>query len=147
MLKIDNTAAVAYINNQGEIVSKELVCLTRKHWMWCLEMNIHIQAQNLPGVMNLTADAESKIMRDWSDWKLDQQVFLMIKNVYEPLEVDLFASRLTKQCHCFFSWWLDSLAEATDAFCQNWMGMKAYANPLGTYYPVYWRKHKHREQT
>ena len=73
LLKIDNTAAVAYINNQGGTVSKELVSLTRKLWMWCLERNIHIQAQHLPGVMNLTADAELRVLRDRSDWKLDQQ--------------------------------------------------------------------------
>ena len=87
------------------------------------------QAQHLPGVMNLTADAESRVMRDRSDWKLDQQVFLRINNVYGPLEVDLFASRLTNQCCRFFSWQPDPLAEATDAFCQNWVGMKVYANP------------------
>ena len=79
--------------------------------------------------MNLTADAESRVMRDRSDWKLDQQVFLRINNVYGPLEVDLFASRLTNQCCRFFSWQPDPLAEATDAFCQNWVGMKVYANP------------------
>ena len=129
LLKIDNTAAVAYINNQGGTVSKDLVSLTRKLWMWCLERNIHIQAQHLPGVMNLTADAESRVMRDRSDWKLDQQVFLRINNVYGPLEVDLFASRLTNQCRRFFSWRPDPLAEATDAFCQSWVGMKVYANP------------------
>ena len=49
LLKIDNMAAVAYINNEGGTVSKELVSLTRKLWMWCLEKNIHIQAQHLPG--------------------------------------------------------------------------------------------------
>ena len=41
LLKIDNTTAAAYINNQGGTVSKELVSLTRKLWMWCLEVNIH----------------------------------------------------------------------------------------------------------
>ena len=43
--------------------------------------------------------------------------------------MDLFASQLTNQCHGFFSWRPDPLAEATDAFCQSWVGMKAYANP------------------
>ena len=32
----------------GGTVSKELVSLTRDLWMWCLERNIHIQAQYLP---------------------------------------------------------------------------------------------------
>ena len=44
----------AYINNQGGTVSKELISLTWDLRMWCLERNIHIQAQYLPGVMNQT---------------------------------------------------------------------------------------------
>ena len=50
LMKIDNTTAVANINNQGGTVSKELISLTRDLWMWCLQRNIHIQAQYLPGV-------------------------------------------------------------------------------------------------
>ena len=60
LLKLDNTSAVAYINNQGGTVSKKLVTLTRDLWMWCLERNIHIQAQYLPGAQNCIADRESR---------------------------------------------------------------------------------------
>ena len=56
LLKIDNTTAVACINNQGGTISKDLIVLNRDLWMWCLERNIHIQAQYLPGVMNQVAD-------------------------------------------------------------------------------------------
>ena len=41
-------------------VSAELVTLAKNLWMWCLERNIHITAQHLPGVVNSTADAESR---------------------------------------------------------------------------------------
>ena len=129
LLKIDNTTAVAYINNHGGTVSRELVSLTRDLWMWCLERNIHIQAQHLPGVLNRTADWESRSMRDRSDWKLDRQIFLRIEEHYGPLEVDLFASRLTSQCRRYFSWRPDPYAEATDAFLQDWTSMKGFANP------------------
>ena len=125
-MKIDNTTAIAYINNQGVTVSKELISLTRDLWMWCLERNIHIQAQYLPGVMNQTVDRESRSMKDRSDWSLDQSTFQRIDRVYGPLEVDLFASRLTNQCRRYFSWWPDPFAEATDAFLQDW---KTIANP------------------
>ena len=43
--------------------------------MWCLERNIHITAQHLPGVMNHIADAESRTMRDRLDWKLNPVIF------------------------------------------------------------------------
>ena len=129
LLRIDNTTAVAYINNHGGTVSRELVSLTRDLWMWCLERNIHIQAQHLPGVLNHTADLESRCMKDRSDWKLDRQIFLKIEERYGPLEVDLFASRLTNQCHRYFSWRPDPYAEATDAFLQDWTSIKGFANP------------------
>ena len=129
LLKVDNTTAVAYINNQGGTVSRDLVSLTRDLWMWCLERNIHIQAQHLPGVLNRTADAESRSMKDRSDWKLDEQIFTDINRRYGPLEVDLFASRLTNQCRRYFRWRPDLFAEATDVFLQDWTKVKGYANP------------------
>ena len=121
LLKLDNTTAVAYINNQGGTVSKDLVSLTRDLWMWCLERNIHIEAQHLPGVLNCVADSESRHMKDQSDWKLDQETFMKINQRFGPLEVDMFASRLTNQCPHYFSWRPDPFAEATDAFlhCQD----------------------------
>ena len=45
LLELDNTTAVACINNQGGTVAKELVDLAKNLWIWCLERNIHITAQ------------------------------------------------------------------------------------------------------
>jgi hypothetical protein len=95
LLGLDNTSAVAYINNLGGTVSPELVDLAKTLWMWCLERNIHITAQHLPGAQNHIADVESRTMVDRSDWKL---LFKRIVNLFGPIEVDLFASRLTAQC-------------------------------------------------
>ena len=41
----------------------------------------------------------------------------------------LFASRLTHQLPHFFSWRPDPLAEATDAFQQDWSLLAGFANP------------------
>ncbi len=68
-------------------------------------------------------------MRDWSDWMLDPWVFQKIEQVLGPIEVDLFASRLTTQCPVYFSWQPDPYAAATDAFLQDWSGRRGYANP------------------
>ena len=68
LMRIDKkTTAVAYINNQGGTVSEELVQLTRDLLMWCLERNIHIHAQHLPGNVNIVADRELRSIRDRSD--------------------------------------------------------------------------------
>ncbi len=48
----------------GGTVSPELVRLDKDLWMWCLDRNIHITAQDLPGKLNEIADAESRTVRD-----------------------------------------------------------------------------------
>ena len=75
-------------------MSRELLNQAKDLCMWCLERNIHITAQHLPGVMNHIADAESRTMRDRLDWKLNPVIFRKIDQTLGPLEVDLFASRL-----------------------------------------------------
>jgi len=74
-------------------------------------------------------DNESRLEGDQSDWMLARSVFLKIYQVLDPLEVDLFASRLTHQLPQLFSWRPDPLAEAVDAFQQDWSKVRGYANP------------------
>ena len=56
-------------------------------------------------------------------------VFQSILDHFPFLEVGLFATRLTFQLPSFLMWRPDPLAEATDAFFQDWRDLKAYANP------------------
>jgi hypothetical protein len=98
--------------------------------MWCLERNIHITAQHLTGTQSHIADVESRTMVDRSDWKLNPILFKRIVNLFDPIEVDLFASCLTAQCPVYFSWRPDPYAAATDAFLQDWSQIQGYANPL-----------------
>ena len=70
-----------------------------------------------------------KASEDRTDWMLAHQVFQKINQIFGPLEVDLFVSRLTHQLPRFFSWRPDPLAEATDAFQQDWRRVRGYANP------------------
>ena len=90
---------------------------------------IMLTAQHIPGMSNCVADAKPRIMRDCTDWKLNPTIFNKINKIFGPLEVDLFASRLTHQLPCYFSWRPDPMAEATDAFQQNWGALKGFANP------------------
>ena len=128
-LMMDNTTALTYINKYGGTVSPELNRLTKELWLWCLERNITIQASHLPGTLNCTADEESRVMRDRSDWMLCPKVFNKINLRTGPLQVDLFASRLTHQLREYVSWRPDPEAVATDAFTLDWTRFKGYANP------------------
>ena len=42
---LDNTSAVADINNLGGTVSLDLVSLAKNLWLWYLERNVYITAQ------------------------------------------------------------------------------------------------------
>jgi len=56
--------------------------------MWCLERNIHITPQHLPGTQNTIADAESWLQTDRTDWKLSPLIFHKIQKTFGSLEVD-----------------------------------------------------------
>ena len=129
LLQLDNSTAVAYINNLGGTISPALTALARTLWLWALERDILITAQHIPGVSNTVVDCESRMERDRLDWMLDPQVFQKINNALGPLEIDLFASRLTYQLPRFFSWRPDPQAVAVDAFQQDWSQLRGYANP------------------
>ena len=59
-LRMDNTTAVAHINNEGGTRSPQLVSLTLELWQWCLQNSILITAQHLPSKLNNAADRESR---------------------------------------------------------------------------------------
>jgi len=124
LLQLDNSTAVAYINNLGGTISPALTALARTLWLWALARDISITAQHIPGVSNTVADCESRMEGDRSDWMLSPQVFQRINDTLGPLEIDLFASRLTFQLPQFFSWRPDPQAVAVDAF-----QLRGYANP------------------
>ena len=61
---------------------------------WCLQRNILISAQHVPGKENTVADSESLTFLDSTDWQLDPTV---ITPFLTNWNTDLFASRLTAQ--------------------------------------------------
>ena len=128
-LLMDNTAAVAYINKMGGTHSHVLSNLAVQLWEWCLQNNLEISAQHLPGHLNVRADQESRMLLDSSDWKLDPLMFQSLQEKWGPLEIDLFASRLTHQLPKFVSWRPDPLAVHSDAFSMNWRDIQGYAFP------------------
>ena len=82
--------------------------------------DITLIAKQLPGVRNVIADEESRVMKDRTDWKLNPEVFIQLNRQLGPLTVDLFASRLTNQLPRYFSWRPDPEAETMNAFSQQW---------------------------
>ena len=70
-----NSPGVAYIKRMGGTTSPMLSRLTKDLWLWCMERNIMLQAQHLPGVLNSIADRESRTWSDRSEWRLSKTLF------------------------------------------------------------------------
>ena len=98
LLRMDNMSAVSYmyVNKPGGTISQNLTVISKNLWLWCLQRDISLIVEHLPGVQNAIADEESRVVKDRTHWKLNPEVFRRI-NRLGPLAVDLFASRLTTQ--------------------------------------------------
>ena len=59
-------------------------------------------------------------MVDQPDWRLNPVLYNRIALLFGPIEVDMFATRLTTKCPAYFSWWPDPFAVTTDVFLQDW---------------------------
>ena len=72
---------------------------------------------------------ESRVYKDWSNWRLNPRLFHALSHVWGPFEIDLFADRLNCQVDIFVSWKPDPAAETVDAFQVNWSQLKGYVFP------------------
>lgn len=128
-LRVDNMTAMTYINNMGGIKSINCNRLAFDIWSWCIDKNIWISAEFLPGSENVLADKESRIFNDSTEWMLDKDVFTSVVEILGYPDIDLFASRLNKQIDSFASWKPDPDALFIDAFNRNWNMLNFYAFP------------------
>ncbi len=127
LLEMDNTTAVAYINNMGGR-KPHLNEIAKEIWFWALENNIWLVAKHIPGESNIIADTQSRIIdrqpkvRDNIDceWKLHEKVFSKIREKWPSIKIDLFASKINKQLPKYVSWRPDCKAYDIDAFTFTW---------------------------
>lgn len=127
-LQLDNTTAVAYINHMGGTKAR-CNAVAREMWLWCLQRNLLISATHLPGVSNVDADAQSRMVHENTEWQLNPGVFHNLVSMWGNPEVDLFASRLNHQVAAYVAWKPDPEAVAIDALSIQWDYRLAYAFP------------------
>ena len=61
LLKLDNTTAIAYINEKGGTISASCNKLAKDIWNWARRQDIWITVSHVPGVKNTTADLRSRL--------------------------------------------------------------------------------------
>ena len=128
-LQIDNTTAVAYINNMGGSQSPLLNTLAKEIWNWCIERDIWVSAVHIAGKLNTSADNKSLNFSDKHEWSLSRVYFLEIFSTFPELNIDLFASRLNNQLDTYCSWKPDPGCTHVDAFSINWSNFNFFAFP------------------
>lgn len=124
--RMDNTTAVAHVNNKGGTLSPQLVNLTLELWQDYLQRAILISGQHLPGKLYEVADRESRDFCDASEWQIDSQV---IQPFIRKCNVDLVALRLTALLPTYAGWKPKPGATYTDAMTLDWSLLKGYAFP------------------
>ena len=129
LLLMDNRVAISYINRKGGTCSHKLCQLALDLWGWCMDHDITLHAEHLPGKLNVIADFESRHMSDGSDWQLDVEIFSQLQQIHGPFSVDLFASFRNAQLKVFYSWKADPQATAVDALVQDWSNHRPYCFP------------------
>ena len=113
----------------GGTHSKLLCQLALSLWERCMQRNLFLIVEHLPGQQNVLADHKSRNLKDRCDWMINPQLFRQIQDQLGSCQVDLFASRLTRQLPRYFSWRINPEAEAVDAFKQDWSQFRGFANP------------------
>ena len=128
-LKVDNSTAVACINNFGSMRYPSLNTLSRTIWDRCISMKIQVSAESIPGVDHTFADLMSRQISDKLEWALNVSIFQRLSTLVFKPDIDLFASRLNKQLAVFISWHPEP-GYAVDAFSIYGHHLNAMLFPL-----------------
>ena len=127
---VDNTTAMACINQMGTCHSKNINTLVIKIWQWCIRHNIWLTVAHIPGKDNIIADGESRKSRRETEWALNPQIYQdAIAHLGQTPDIDLFASRLNYKCKLYVSYQPDPGAIAINAFHISWDSLNFYAFP------------------
>ena len=117
---MDNTTAIAYVNNMGGTKSSICNKIAKEIWDWVSVQKIWISAAHIPGKYNVAADRESRTFQDSSEWMISNQVFNIITDIFGMPEIDLFATRTNHKLPEYVSWKPDPGSVAIDAFSITW---------------------------
>ena len=128
-LMIDNTTAIAYINNMGGAKSKECNAIAQNIWKIAQDKGIWLTANHIPGKNNILADFKSRHFDMSAEWTITKFVFDKILLQFGEPNIDMFATRLNTKLSDYISWKPDPYAKAIDAFAYTWTMTFPYCFP------------------
>ena len=129
-LMVDNTIAVATINQMGTCHSNLNNKLEQQIWEWCILHGVWLTVSHIPGKCNTEADRESKLSRKETEWCLDRSIYSAVIQKLDVIpDIDLFASRLNHQLKPYIAYRPYPGALAVNAFHISWKEYTFYAFP------------------
>ena len=90
---MDDTAALCYLTKMGCGGGGGGEQYRNEFDSTCIDREITVTAEWIPTHLNVTADRESRKVKDSSEWKLNIKVFHRLILRWGNPEIDLFASR------------------------------------------------------
>ena len=115
----NSTTAVTYINKMGGLTSEKCNQVAKNIWSACMEKNVWISSQHIPGESN-DADKPSREFKDDLEWQIRDETFAKICRQWPTPTIDLFASRAIHKLNIYCSWNKDPGASFIDAFSLDW---------------------------
>ena len=130
-LKIDNTTAVAVINNMGTNHSVQCNKVALDIWRFCMARNIWISAEHIAEKCNVAADRQSREINTNTEWMLNLTLLnKSLDKLQAHPDVDMFASRLNKQFPRYIFFRPDPGAYLVHAFSAQWNELNGYFPPF-----------------
>jgi hypothetical protein len=118
LLRSDNTTTIYDINKFR--AARTLIAPLKEIMNFVWERKIHLQAEHIPGIENVTADKLSRMERS-GDYELNQEVLdSALQEMGEKIDIDLFANTRNKKCQRYVTVSRRAGAAARDAFSMEW---------------------------
>ena len=128
MFHLDNSSAVAYLQNQGGTHSLPMFRLAWDILLLCQKHGITLQVGHIPGRLNVLADSLSRRNQIiGTEWSLHPGIVRQMFSIWYIPELDLFATRHNHKLPAFVSPVPDPKAVAVDALSIPWDRQWVYA--------------------
>ena len=94
--------------------------VTTEIWEFCIKMGVYISAAHIPGNENIIEDLASREFQDSHEWRLSLEVFKYLVELFQVLDIDMFASRHNKKLPIYASWMPDPESCIIDCISTSW---------------------------
>ena len=123
-----NVTSLDYLNHLGGHC-KDLNNLSEGIWELALDLDVTLSRKHLSGKLNTTADKLSRLSPKY-EWKLNPDLFRAIEYMWNPHDIDQFATMQNTQLENYNSIFQDPHSAGVDALAQQDWGQKNnYVNP------------------